>query len=72
MDSLRRRDLIATDDHAEIRGLVTARLVFVAELPLSMIGSFRFPYLISVLSIVPQWDNQRLSFFVLVGNRISN
>ena len=43
LDSLRRRDLIATDDHADIRGLITARLIFVAELPLSIIGSFRFP-----------------------------
>jgi hypothetical protein len=34
---------LATVDHADIRGLVTARLVFVAELPLSMCGSFAFP-----------------------------
>jgi hypothetical protein len=33
-------DLIATDDHADIRGLATAILVFVAKLPLSIIGCF--------------------------------
>jgi len=32
----------------------------------------KYMYLISVLSIVPQWNNKRLSFVVLIGNRISN
>jgi hypothetical protein len=34
-----RRDLVATFDHSDIRGLVTARLVFIAELPRSKFGS---------------------------------
>ena len=29
-------------------------------------------YLINVLSIVPQWNNSRLSFFDSIGNRISD
>ena len=34
-----RRDLVATFDHSDIRGLVTEGLVFVAELPRSQVGS---------------------------------
>jgi hypothetical protein len=34
-----RRDLVATCDHSDIRGLGTAWLVFFAELPRSKIGS---------------------------------
>jgi hypothetical protein len=41
--------------------------LFAINLPLQKYG-----YLISVLSIVPQWNNKRLSLFVLIGNRISN
>jgi len=43
---------------------------FLVLLPKSQLYYF-YRYLISVLSIVPQWNSSRLSFFGLIGNLIS-
>ena len=65
-----RRDLVATFDHSDIRGLGTARLVFIAELPRSYFGSSAYALFARFFEGSPERGHvsgSGLDVFVLAG-----